>query len=233
MTKKLRSLGSGWRPLLETSVEALVQGGLELGSLWPTPAARAAALARLARLLDQVVTWNARIDLTAARNERELCDLFLVDALVLGAHGASQRRSAAERWVDVGSGAGAPGLVLALLWPGLALDLVEPLGKRVAFLRSAAGSFPEVGKIGITDSRSEVVAAGSYDVALSRATFSPQEWLEEGARLANQQVWVLLARAEPPVLPGWRLARQVDYTWPLTGVPRQALGFERAPAAHA
>jgi 16S rRNA (guanine527-N7)-methyltransferase len=227
MSKKLRSLGPGWQELLETSVEALVRGGLDLAALWPTPAARAAALRRLSTLLDQVVTWNARIDLTAARSERELCDLYLADALVLGAHGASQRQSSGERWVDVGSGAGAPGLVLALLWPGLALDLVEPRGKRVAFLRSAAGSFPEVGSIGIVDGRSEVVASGSHDVALSRATFSPAEWLEEGARLARVRVWVLLARAEPPALPGWQLVRQVDYTWPLTGVDRQALAFER------
>lgn len=229
MPKKLRLLGAGWVPLLESSVEALVRDGLSLGALWPSPAERAAALQRVSRLLDQVVTWNARIDLTAARNERELCDLYLADALVLGAHGASQRLGNEERWLDVGSGAGAPGLVLALLWPGLRLALVEPRGKRVAFLRSAAGSFPEVGAIGIIDGRSEVVPAASHDVALSRATFAPQEWLEEGARLARQRVWVLLARAEPPTLAGWRLVQQVDYTWPLSGVARQALAFERLP----
>jgi 16S rRNA (guanine527-N7)-methyltransferase len=230
MTKKLRCLGPAWLPLLESSVEALASGGLSLEALWPSAAERAAALGRLARLLDQVVTWNTRIDLTAARNERELCDLYLADALVLGAYGASERRGSGERWLDVGSGAGAPGLVLALLWPGLRLDLVEPRGKRVAFLRSAAGSFPEVGSIGIIDGRSEVVPAASHDVALSRATFSPREWLEEGARLARERVWVLLARAEPPALPGWKLVRQVDYAWPLSGVARQALAFERIPA---
>jgi 16S rRNA (guanine527-N7)-methyltransferase len=229
MSTILRSLGPAWLPLLESSVETLAHAGLSLGALWPSSAERRAALGRLARLLDQVVTWNTRIDLTAARSERELCDLYLADALVLGAHGAAERRSSDERWLDVGSGAGAPGLVLALLWPGLRLDLVEPRGKRVAFLRSAAGSFPEVGAVGIIDGRSDVVPAASHDVALSRATFSPQRWLEEGARLARQRVWVLLARAEPPTLSGWQLVRQVDYEWPLSGVARQALAFERVP----
>src|ERR1044071_2233767 len=101
MSNPLRSLGRAWLPLLESSVDALVRGGLSLGALWPSPTERLAALGRLARLLDQVVTWNARIDLTAARSERELCDLYLADALVLGAHGAAERRGTDERWLDV------------------------------------------------------------------------------------------------------------------------------------
>ena len=59
--------------------------------------------------------------------------------------------------------------------------------------------------------------------------FLSDEWLAEGARLASGQVWVLLARAAPPALAGWRAARQLDYEWPLTGVGRRAIAF--APEA--
>ena len=228
MSKKLQNLGRGWLALFEESLQALAGSGLDTAALWPTPQARRAGLERLWRLLDQVVLWNARIDLTAARDERELCDLYLVDAVVLASHGARREPArAAERWVDVGSGAGAPGLVLALLWPALSLSLVEPRQKRVAFLRSAVGSASGVGPVDIVDGRSDVVGAASHDVALSRATLAPQPWLEEGARLARREVWVLLARAEPPALPGWSLVEQVDYEWPLTAVSRQALLFRR------
>ena len=230
MSKNLQNLGRGWLGLFEESLEALARGGLDTAALWPTAAERRASLERLWRLLDQVVFWNSRIDLTAARDERELCDLYLVDAVVLAAHGARREPArATESWVDVGSGAGAPGLVLALLWPALALRLVEPRQKRVAFLRSAVGSVSGIGPIDIVDGRSDRVAALSHDVALSRATFAPQLWLEEGARLARREVWVLLARAEPPSLPGFRLVEQVDYDWPLTAVSRQALLFRREP----
>jgi 16S rRNA (guanine527-N7)-methyltransferase len=232
MSGQLRPLGPAWQPLLEASVDALVAAGLDVSELWVTRAERQAALERLGRLLDQVVTWNARIDLTAARDARQLVDLYLADALVLAAHG-SPNRAPAERWVDVGSGAGAPGLALALLWPGLSLTLVEPRRKRVAFLRSAVGSFDVARAVRIVDARSDAVPSWTHDVALSRATFAPADWLAEGARLAQRRVWVLLARAEPPTLPGWQLARSFEYDWPLTSVPRHALEYSREASAPA
>jgi len=225
MAARLRLLGSGWQPLLARAVDALAAGGVELDALWPVPERRRAALERLGQLLDRVVTWNARMDLTAARDERELIDLFLADALVLAAAGAQSDAEGILRWVDVGSGAGAPGLTLALLRPGPAMTLVEPRQKRVAFLRSAAGSFGETAGIGVIEGRSERVPAGEHDIAISRATFSPEEWLAEGARLARRQVWVLLARADAPVLAGWQATRQIDYQWPLTGVAHRAIAF--------
>ena len=218
-------LGPGWQPLLAQAVDALAAGGLPLALLWQTPEPRRAALERLGALLDRVVTWNARMDLTAARDERELVDLYLCDALVLGVESARGDGPGTCRWVDVGSGAGAPGLALALLRPGLAMTLVEPRQKRVAFLRSAAGSLDQAAGVRVVEGRSERVAAAAHDVAVSRATFSPEEWLAEGARLAVREVWVLLARADPPALPGWRAIRQVDYDWPLTGVAHRAIAF--------
>jgi 16S rRNA (guanine527-N7)-methyltransferase len=204
----------------------LSSGGLQLDAVWQSPGERLTSLERLSRLLDLVVTWNARVDLTAARDERELVDLYLADALVLAArHPPRLEPSEPETWTDVGSGAGAPGLVLALLRPDLQLTLVEPRAKRIAFLRTAVGSLGLRHPPKLVDRRSSAVLAASSDVAVSRATFAPAEWLGEGARLARKAVWVLLARAEVPALPGWRVAQQVDYCWPLTGVVRHAVAF--------
>jgi 16S rRNA (guanine527-N7)-methyltransferase len=228
----LRALGPAWQPLLTDAVEALARGGLDVGALWSSLADRAAALERIGALLDLVVTWNARIDLTAARSEGELVDLYLADALVLGAHAARQGATPSESWVDVGSGAGAPGLALSLLWPVPKLTLVEPRQKRVAFLRNASGRFPAVEPARIIDGRSRALPAWSHDVAVSRATFSPDEWLKEGARLARHRVWVLLARAAPPALAGWRVLEHIDYEWPLTKAARTALVFGRDARAH-
>jgi 16S rRNA (guanine527-N7)-methyltransferase len=228
MAARLRLLGSAWQPLLARAVDALAAGGLELQALWPVPERRSAALERFGQLLDRVITWNARMDLTAARDERELVDLFLADALVLAAAGAQSDTEGTARWVDVGSGAGAPGLALALLRPGPAMTLVEPRQKRVAFLRSVAGSFAEIAGVSVVEGRSDVVSSREHDIAISRATFSPDQWLAEGARLARREVWVLLARAEAPALAGWRATRQIDYAWPLTGVAHRAIAFSPA-----
>ena len=133
-----------------------------------------------------------------------------------------------KRWVDVGSGAGAPAIPLALFVPELELTLVEPRSKRVAFLRTALGV---VGRsdVKVVRGRSEELGPAGFDVALSRATLPPLEWLREGARVARSAVWVLLARGERPALDGWRVQADVEYRWPLTAVERRAICYVPDP----
>lgn len=177
---------------------------------------------RLSTYLDQVVTWNAVLDLTAARGEDELVDLFVADALLLDR--ATSTEAVPLTWLDVGSGAGAPGLVLGALRPSRRLTLIEPRAKRVAFLRSAIGQL-RLSRVVVERRRSDSLPDKSYDVAVSRATFAPSEWLAEGTRAARHSVWVLLARGEVPRCDGWRVSRTLEYQWPLTGAERRAVEF--------
>jgi 16S rRNA (guanine527-N7)-methyltransferase len=179
---------------------------------------------KLCALLDLVVTWNARTDLTAARTADELVDLFVADAAALA---EAAPRDGTASWIDVGSGAGAPGLPLALLRPDLELTLLEPKQKRVAFLRTAIGQL-ECLRTAVQRGRSQSLAAQSFDIAVSRATLPPAEWLAEGSRLARRGVWLLLAKAEPPELPGFRIERDKTYRWPLSGSERRAVCFVRS-----
>jgi len=217
----LPKLGNGWTRRLETVGQALLPtGDAELEARF------ARAVPSLCRYLDLLVEWNQRFDLTAARSEDELVDLTLADALVIAAGALGQAAPAAgETWVDVGSGAGAPALPLALLLPELLLTLVEPKSKRVAFLRTASGGLSLNTRV--TRARSEDVASASHAVALSRATLAPDLWLAEGARLATQAVWVLLARADLPRLEAWHVDGDWEYRWPLTGAERRAVRFQR------
>lgn len=190
------------------------------------------ALAQVTGWCDRVKETNARIDLTAARDDDELVDLLVADALVL-----ASRLPASARVVDVGSGAGAPGLPVALLRDDLDVTLVEPLDKRVSFLRSVIGGLgAREGARGprVVRGRGEALVpkgagATPFDVATSRATLPPAEWLALGERLASD-VWVLVARATPEVdAIEARASEAVDYVWPLTGVRRRAL-LVRPPA---
>ena len=173
---------------------------------------------QLCAYCDLVVTWNQRVDLTAARNADELVDLLLADALAIT---AARRGSAGERWFDVGSGVGAPGIPLALLAP-LKMTLIEPRNKRVAFLRTAAGSLARP-DIAVSRTRSDEFADASCDVAVSRATLPPPEWLKEGGRLATRSVWLLLAKAGLPDAGGREILADTSYQWPLTGAQRRAV----------
>lgn len=196
-------------------------------------------IARIAAWFDLLVAWNAKIDLTAAKGPDELVDLMLADALVLARHEPS-----GETLVDVGSGAGGPGLALYLVRPDLRVTLVEPLQKRVAFLRTAGAEPPALapappagadvprGSLTVVRARAEEMPArgASFQCAVSRATFAPETWLETARALVAEgaSAWVLLAREPPPQAAGWEISVDESYEWPLTRAKRRAVRYKLA-----
>ena len=153
--------------------------------------------------------------------------LMVADALVL-----STRVPREARVVDVGTGAGAPGLALAILRPDLRVTLVEPLAKRGAFLRTVLGtlSLPQVTLDGRKGAATAKQHPNAWDVALARATLPPAAWLELAAALVRDAgaAWVFLARDPSPTSGSFALAEEVPYTWPLTGAERRLARYARA-----
>jgi 16S rRNA (guanine527-N7)-methyltransferase len=171
------------------------------------------------RWLDAVVEWNAKMDLTAVKTDAELAWLMCGDAAVLA---RALPRAAAQTVVDVGTGAGAPGLALAIMRPDLRVTLVETLGKRAAFLRTMIGTLDRAKDLTL---ETRDIAEGDFDVALSRATFPPAEWLARGMKLVKPggDVWLFLAReASPP-----NEVENVSYDDP-SGAPRRLVRYRRA-----
>jgi 16S rRNA (guanine527-N7)-methyltransferase len=184
----------------------------------------------IATWLELLGQWNARIDLTAARTEDELIDLMLADALVLARTEPARLVPEGASVIDVGTGAGAPGLALALLRPDLRVTLVEPLAKRASFLRTVIGTLGRT-DIELRRERAEDVVRlhpAKWDVAISRATLPPAMWVPLALRLAPTG-WALLAREEPPAVPGTKITEDIAYSWPLTGAPRRAVRFGTSP----
>lgn len=214
----------GWVPRVTRALtEIAPQSG---GTALAMPLVDGTRVRDLSRYLDLVVTWNQRYDLTAARGWDELVDLFVADAAVLAAvYGGGPAREPPAHWVDVGSGAGAPGLPLSILCPDWVFSLVEPRARRVAFLRTCVGAL-NLRDVSVVRSRVEQLGPQQFDVAVSRATLPPGEWLAAGARIARS-VWLMLAQAEPPELPGWQADLDVEYGWPLTGAARRLMRFVR------
>ena len=143
---------------------------------------------------------------------------------------SSSRRASlrARRVVDVGTGAGAPGLALALLRADLRVTLVEPLAKRTSFLRTVLGALGRA-DVAIERARGEALAGRrAWDVAVSRATLAPAAWLDMGATLAAPGGHGMGAPREgrPSGAPARRRSRTTTaYTWPLTGAERRAVSY--------
>lgn len=90
------------------------------------------AVTALEAYLDLLAAWNHRVNLTAARSAEERVAILVAPVLPLAP------LLAPGRLLDVGSGNGSPGLVLAVLRPACEVVLLEPRVRRWAFLREAA-----------------------------------------------------------------------------------------------
>ncbi len=132
---------------------------------------------------DLLLAWNARINLTGARTKAALVSGHFPDAFALAA-----LLDGPAHVVDVGSGGGLPALPLALLRPNLTVDLCEPIAKKGAFLRTAIRELGLAARVQLHALRAEALLAthaARFDVAMSRATLPPAEWLALGERLVR------------------------------------------------
>jgi hypothetical protein len=82
--------------------------------------------------------------------------------------------------------------------------------------------------------RADVLEVDAWDVAISRATFSPDEWLEVGEDLVRDggEIWVLLAKDDAPtdisIEPKIRQLETFEYNWPNSGHPRRAVRYVKS-----
>lgn len=131
-------------------------------------------------------------------------------------------------WVDLGSGAGFPGLVLAARWPELRVDLVDSRRKRCVFLEQVLGTAgvpPE--RVRVVQARVEDVP-GPYDGVVARAFAPPEEVLAHADRLLRPGglcVLFLQADADVPLPAGFEVFHVEPYR--LGDKARRALTVRR------
>lgn len=135
----------------------------------------AAAQHQLLAYLDLLAKWNRTYNLTAVRDPADMVSRHLLDSLAVlpCVHG--------QTLADLGSGAGLPGIPLAIARPDLAVTLVESNGKKARFLREAARSLP-LANVQVVQARVQD-AAGSFDTVTARAFASLADMLAWGGHL--------------------------------------------------
>lgn len=124
-------------------------------------------LDKLDKYAQCLVDYNQKVNLTAITDPEGIEDKHFVDSLLFAA-----RPEVAGKLVDVGTGAGFPGVVAKIYKPDLELTLMEPTGKRVDFLKYLCG---ELGLTGIEFAKERAEEAArkvwreQFDVACARA----------------------------------------------------------------
>ena len=120
-----------------------------------------AQLAQLEFHYDLLLRWNRAMNLTSITDPKEICERHFCESLFLGAYLPAGELSI----VDIGSGAGFPGLPVAVLRPDCRIALVESRQRKAAFLQEVSRGLPNVQVLAL---RLEAVS-NCFDWGLSRA----------------------------------------------------------------
>ena len=161
------------------------------------------AARRLGRYLGLLADWSRRVNLTGARTDAERLDLLVRPAVEIAP------LLPPGRLIDVGSGNGSPGLVLAALRPESPVALLEPRARRWAFLREAARAM-DLPRVDVQRARHDGYAGPPAEVVTLRALSLPLAGL---APLVAAGGTVVVLGNEPAPQDGF--SRQ---DWSLNGV---------------
>jgi len=149
---------------------------------------------------DWVAKWNRVYNLTALRDPQEMLTHHLMDSLAvvqpLRKHLAQRGQGAQSRLLDVGSGAGLPGVVLAITCPELDVSCVDTVAKKALFIQQVAAALRLPNLHGV-HARVETLTQ-PFDVVTSRAFASLVDFTQWSAgALAEQGVWMAMKGKVP------------------------------------
>lgn len=158
--------------------------------------------AQIQGLLDYVALiakWTQVYNLTALRDLPSILSHHILDSLaILPPLQVHAQASGCDAVLDVGSGAGLPGVVIALCCPGLRVDCVDTVGKKAAFIQQAALALKLPHLRGL-HARVEQLT-GQYPVITSRAFASLPDFVAASeAQLAPGGVWMAMKGQTPDV----------------------------------
>jgi 16S rRNA (guanine527-N7)-methyltransferase len=154
-----------------------------------------AQLQALADYLALLQRWNATYNLTAVRDPAAMLTQHLADCLAVLA--PLDRHLAAGRVLDVGSGGGLPGVVLAIMRPALEVHCVDTVGKKAAFVRQVAGAL-QLPNLQAHHARVESLKGAPFRLITSRAFASLLDFTSLTRPLiAADGVWMAMKGKRP------------------------------------
>ncbi|MBA4176023.1 MAG: 16S rRNA (guanine(527)-N(7))-methyltransferase RsmG [Leptothrix sp. (in: Bacteria)] len=155
----------------------------------------AAQVEALAKYLALLQRWNATYNLTAVRELEAMRSQHLADCLAVVP--PLRHHAQGGRLLDVGSGGGLPGVVIATLSPEWQVTCVDAVGKKMAFVRQVAGALA-LPNLRAEHCRIEALKAPRFDVVTSRAFATLADFTRlTRPHLASEGVWMAMKGRVP------------------------------------
>jgi 16S rRNA (guanine527-N7)-methyltransferase len=180
-------------------------------------------IAQLAFYADELLKWSRKINLTAIKAPTDIVVKHFLDSLA-----AADQVADADRLLDIGTGAGFPGLPLKLMHPSLAVTVIDGSRKKISFVSHLIGSLALDG-IRALQTRSEALCRqdahrGAYDVVVSRA-------LSDLAGFVRQAIGFVRPGGRLLAWKGGRADAEIgallNAPWNTDGIDRERLKLEK------
>lgn len=205
------------------SVELLTDGSLKVGCRLSEN-----AIGKFRVYLRELLKWNQSVNLIGLKEERKVIASLFIDSLACGLAFSPLKP---DSIVDVGSGAGFPGVPLKIAYPHVSLTLIEPNLKKAAFLHSIIGIL-DLPDVFVWTKRVQEVATlqecqGCFDQALIKGLrlSACLPYLKPLLGESGKVVWCRAKSTEKPKsFSGFSLIREIEYDLPY-GFGSRVLGI--------
>lgn len=163
----------------------------------PAPALTDTQIDQLLAYVAMMGQWGKTYNLTAVRDPADMLRLHLLDSLVVRAPLWQHLQGRPASVLDVGSGGGLPGVVLAITMPQLEVVCVDAVSKKTAFVRQVAAEL-RLPNLRAEHARVETLKAKPWDVITSRAFASLLDFVTLTQALrAPDGVWMAMKGKHP------------------------------------
>lgn len=184
--------------------------------------------------INQLITWNKAYNLTALRNKQDILIQHLFDCLAIIPTLRAKWPTVDRKVIDIGSGAGLPGVIIAICQPEWQVVCVDAVGKKTAFIKQVKGILgldnlnPIHGRIEeIPNLKADLIISRAFASLVDFVKLSSMHLKQDGKFLAMKGQYPLSEIEQLNATTDWQLTENIDLTVPFMQAQRCLLILDK------